>query len=332
MVYIYRKVVGDHKYYYLRASKRKAGKLVVKDIAYLGSSLESVKKSLDKLPKHSKEIRAAYRTINNFIESNRYAEKVRARKIKKDDFIGKEQLIEVEACKLHFITEFNKRDDLTKKEILKNFVIEFAFNTASIEGNTIKLNEARTFLEEGLTPKNKTLREIYDLQNTETVFFDIWQSEEKLGHELIQKIHAELMKNIDRRAGYRTYDVRVIRSNFDATPAQYVKTDMELLLKWFEKNKDELHPLVLASIFHHKFERIHPFMDGNGRTGRMLMNFILLKNNYPPIIIHSRERLNYLKALRNADKSNLTESKTEHYSELLKFVCSEMTYYWDVFL
>jgi Fic family protein len=331
MVYIYRKIIGDNKYYYLRASKRKAGKLIVKDIAYLGNSLEAVKKNLDKLPKHSKEIRAAYRTINNFIESNRYAEKIRAQKITKDDFIAKEQLIEVEACKLHFSTGFTKRDELTKKEILKNFVIEFAFNTASIEGNTIKLNEARTLLEDGLTPKNKTLREIYDLQNTEAVFFDILQSKEKLSHELIQKIHAELMKNIDRRTGYRTYDVRVIRSNFDATPAQYVKTDMDLLLKWFEKNKT-LHPLVLASIFHHKFERIHPFMDGNGRTGRMLMNFILLKNNYPPIIIHTRERQNYLKVLRFADKSNLIESKTEHYSELLKFVCSEMTYYWDVFL
>ena len=118
-------------------------------------------------------------------------------------------------------------------------------------------------------------------------------------------VHDKLLENIDERKGYRTTDIRVIRSNFDASPSKYVKTDMDLLLKWYHNNKDKLCPLVLALVFHHKFEKIHPFMDGNGRTGRMIMNFILLKNKFPPMIIHKKTRKEYLESMREADMSNL---------------------------
>jgi len=188
-------------------------------------------------------------------------------------------------------------------------------------------------LEEGMTPKNKTLREIYDLQNTEKIFFSILDANEDLSDEFIIKIHSGLMENIDARKGYRTADVRVIRANFKATPAPYVKTDMGLLLKWYQENKNKLHPLVLAIIFHHKFEKIHPFMDGNGRAGRMIMNYILIKNDYPPIIIHKKTRAEYLESLRKADKSDLTKALKDDYFQLVQFVADEITdSYWSIFL
>ena len=332
MVYIYKKTIGEKKYYYLRASQRKGDKIIVKDIAYLGISIEDVKNALEKLPKHSEQIRKAYKTINNFLESNRYLEKIQGLKLKKDKFIEYEKLLELEACKLHFNTDFKKNDELTKREILKNFVIEFAYNTTSIEGNTIKLNEVRSLLEEGLTPKNKTLREIYDLQNTEKVFLSLFELKEEINHELIQRIHSELLENIDARKSYRITEVRVIKANFKATPAPYVKADMDLLLKFYYENENKLHPLVLAAIFHHKFEKIHPFMDGNGRTGRMLLNYILLRNNYPPLIILNKERREYLDVLRKVDKINLTEID-ESYQFLVNFVSNQMIKnYWNIFL
>jgi Fic family protein len=331
MVYIYKKTVGGKEYYYLRASKRKGSKILVKDIAYLGSSINDVKNSLERLPKYAEDIRKAYKTINNFLESNRFIGKIRQLRLKKDDLLDK-YFTDVEACRLHYNSVFKKHDEITRKEILKNFIVEFAFNTTSIEGNTINLDEAKKLLEEGLAPKNKTLREIYDIQNTEKVFFSIFESDVELNHELIIKIHAGLVENIDLRTGYRKTDIRVIRSNFDATPAPYVKTDMDLLLRWYNENK-KIHPLVLAIVFHHKFEKIHPFADGNGRTGRMLMNFILLKNEYPPMIIHKKQRKMYLDALRIADKSNLKSFNKENYQELINFVAKEMTdTYWNLFL
>lgn len=332
MVYIYKKIIGNKSYYYLRASEKKGNKIVTKDLEYLGNSLEEARKALSNLPKHKEGIRKAYKTLKRFFESNHYLEKAESLKLKKDSFLDKKQA-EIEACRLHYNSVFQKNDWLTKKEILKNFIIEFAFNTTSIEGNTITLKEAKNLLGEGMTPKNKTLREIHDLQNTERIFFSILNSKEDLSNEFIINIHSGLMENIDARIGYRTTDVRVIRANFKATPAPYVKTDMDLLLKWYNENKNRLHPIVLATIFHHKFEKIHPFMDGNGRTGRILINYILVKKSYPPFIIHKKKRTEYLDALRKADKSDLTKALKEDYFSLIQFIVEELIYsYWNIFL
>jgi len=334
MVYLYKKPIGNKNYYYLRASEKKGKKSVTKDIAYLGNNIKEVRKNLEKLSQYKDEIRKAYHTIHIFLETNYYLEKIKELKLKKEEYL-QEKLEEIESCKLHFNKVFNLKDETTKKEVLKNFVIEFSFNTASIEGNTINLEEARNLLNEGLTPKDKTLREIYDLQNTEKVFFDLYNSnfKEELNHDLIIKIHDALLEGIDVRKGYRTTDVRVIKSNFDATPAPYVKTDVSLLLKWYALNRQKLHPFVLAVIFHHKLEKIHPFMDGNGRTGRMIMNYILMSKNYPPVIIHKKTRKEYLEAMRVADKSDFNKFDKKDYSELIDFCADEMTgSYWDLFL
>lgn len=332
MVYIYKKIIGEKAYYYLRASERKNKKVVAKDIAYLGSSLDDVKKSLENIPKYSEQIRKAYKTIHNFLESNRYLEKARELKLRKDEYL-KDNIYEIEACKIHYNSEYKKQEELTKQEIIKNFVVEFAYNTTSIEGNTIKLEEARNLLQDGITPKNKTLREVYDLQNTEKTFLKLLEVEEEVSDELIINIHKELMNNIDARVGYRTSDVRVIKANFKATPAPYVKIDMKLLIEWYNKNKEILHPLVLGTVFHHKFEKIHPFMDGNGRTGRMIFNYILIKHKYPPLIIHKKTRKEYLDSLRKADNSNLTIIKKEDYQKLINYTNNEMIdTYWNIFL
>lgn len=332
MVYIYKKVVAGRPYYYLRTSERRGTKVIAKDIAYLGNSIEEVKKALENFPQYKDKIRKGYKTIHNFLESNYYLEKAESLKLKKDEFLGK-KLVDVEACKIHYNNVFKKNDESTKKEIFRDFIIDFAFNTTSIEGNTITLQEARNLLIDGLTPKDKTLREIYDLQNTERIFLNLVEPEKEINHDTIINIHSGLMQNIDARIGYRRFDVRVIRANFKSTPAPYVKTDMDLLLKWYEQNKKKLHPLVLASIFHHKFEKIHPFMDGNGRTGRMLLNLVLMRNNYPPLIIHKKTRALYLEELRNSDNSNLTDAKKEHYAGLIQFTADELSSsYWGIFL
>ncbi len=332
MAYIYKKTIGKKEYYYLRASEKRGNKSVTKDLAYLGSNIEEVKKSLENLPKYKDEIRKAYKTIHNFLESNRFIDEVKKLKLKQDLFLG-EKLSEIEACNLHYLKGFQKLDSLTKQEILKNFLIEFAYNTTSIEGNTIKLQEAKKLLEEGKTPKNRTLREIYDLQNTEKVFFGIIKKKEEINHDFIIDIHKNLLENIDKRVCYRTQNVRVIKANFKSTPAPYVKTDMDLLLKWYQENKEKLHPLVLAIIFQHKFEKIHPFMDGNGRTGRMLLNYILIKNNYPPLVIKNKNREKYLKSMRKADNSDLFKTKIEDYYDLVQLISNEMIEsYWNIFL
>lgn len=331
MVYLYKKTVGGKPYYYLRASSTKNGKFVAKDIAYLGNSITKAKEELKKLTQFKDKIEKSYRKINLFLESNHYLEEAQKLKLKQDDFLKENQLT-VEACGLHYCKAFKKMDSTTKEEIMDNFLVEYAFNTTAIEGNTIGLKEARGLLEEGLTPKDKSLREIYDLQNTKKTFEKLDYSKE-ISHEFIKDIHAQLLENIDVRNDYRNRDIIVTKSRFKSSPFYRVESDMKELLNFYQANKKKLHPFVLAVIFHHKFEKIHPFMDGNGRTGRMIMNFILMKNDYPPVILQKKNRSSYLDALSQADQSSSRKAVPKDYVELVGLSSSELNEtYWNNFL
>lgn len=333
MVYIYKKKIGNKEYYYLRASVRNGSKIITKDIAYLGNDPNKIKNKLKTLPsKYSEQIRKTYKTIKKFTEVNYYLNKIKELKLKKNEYMSNDLFLNLESCKLHWNTKIKKLDKLTKEELMKNFIVEFSFNTTSLEGNTITLKEAYNLLIENKTPKSKVLREVYDIQNTESVFNHI-MSENKLTHKFICNIHDTLLENIDERKGYRYLDIRVFKSNFKSTPGEYVKEDMELLIKWYNKHENKVHPLILATIFHHKFEKIHPFMDGNGRTGRMLLNFILINKGFPPLLIRKTNRPKYLIVLGKADKSNINESKIIDYKPLIEFIASEYIYnYWNNFL
>lgn len=331
MAYIYKKTVGDKEYYYLRVSKRKGAKTYTKDIAYLGNSLDEAGQRIAELP--MKEIRAGYRTITRFLESNAFLEQARKLKLKQTPYLGKDLLEQSEACRLHWQKIVQKRNPLTRKEQLRHFAVEFAFNTTSLEGNAITLREAERLLTERITPKNRTLREVYDVQNVERVFFSLFEKPFELTHESIIATHKQLMEHIDVRTGYRTGDVRVFQSHFEATPAPFVRADMSLLLAWFSKNKALLHPLALAGIFHHKFEKIHPFFDGNGRAGRTFMNAILLNNGCPPVIVRKKNRVEYLDILSKADKAGLEKAPPPLFRALVEFLAEEqIDTYWNTFL
>ncbi len=335
MVYIHVKKIGEKKYYTLRISIRKNNKIIVKDLCNLGSDLSKIKiENLEK--KYKKEIRKSYRTIKKFLDSNYYLEKAKKLKAKKDPYLNKEQIDEINAIKLHYNSKFLKLDKLSQEDILENFLINFAVNSTSIEGNTINLRQAQRLFQEDLVPKNKTLREIYDLKNTKKVVNYLQDKKIKLAIKFIEEIHDMLLEGIDKRKGIRTHDIRIFKQPFKPSPAKYVKADLELLLKWYEKNKNKLHPLILAILFHHKFENIHPFSDGNGRTGRVLMNYILASFGYPPLIISRKFRKEYLDVMNEADgalKKGLTQVDKKYYEQLIEFVNFQLKMsYWDMFL
>ena len=329
MVYLYKKIVNGNPYYYLRLSKKIKGKIVVRDIAYLGNDISKIE---SKIPsKYKKEIRKAHRNIKKFIESEYYQKKIT--KLKDNSYLDKKLLREIEAVKLHFNNVFLKADKRTIEETYKNFLIDFAFNTTSMEGNTITLNEVDRLLRENLTPKNRTLREINDLKNTEKVFFELLDLKDEINHELIIHIHDSLIENVDERKGYRIHDIRVFKSNFEASPSKYIRADMNILLEWFKKNKAKLHPFVLASIFHQKFEKIHPFADGNGRTGRMIMIYILLEEKYPPFSVKKSNRGDYLDALKKGDYANIEDINPKCFKPISEYLAKELTgNYWNNFL
>ncbi len=335
MVYIHVKKVRGKRYYTLRMSVRKENEVITKDLCSLGDDLSKI--DLDKLEKKYKgKIRKSYKTLKNFLDKNIYLEKAKKQKAKRDDYLSKEQLEEVNAILLHYKNKFLKLHKLTQEEVFENFILNFAVNSTSIEGNTINLKEASDLFLRDKIPKNKTLREVYDLKNTKKVVLFLKEKAPKINEALIIKIHDMLLENIDKRKGFRTHEITIFGQPFKPSPARYVKADVKVLLDWYNKNKTKINPLILTTLFHHKFEKIHPFSDGNGRTGRVLMNLILDLAGYPPTIITKRFRDDYISAMNEADKAltkSLLNIDLENYKKLIDFSVLEFKgSYWDIFL
>jgi Fic family protein len=314
---------------------REGNRVITKDICNLGDDISKIKiENLEK--KYSKEIKKSYKTIKKFLETNYYLEKAKRLKIKENKYIPNEKLLELEAVLLHYNSKFLKLDNLTKKEIMENFAINFAVNSNSIEGNTITLKEAYNLIKEDITPKNRTLREVYELTNTKRAMDFLEGCKKDINSELIENIHDMLLENIDNRKGFRKHDIRILGQPFKPSPTAYIKSDLKMLLDWYEKSRNKIHPIALIILFHHKFENIHPFSDGNGRTGRILINYILSLNNYPPLIISMRFRKEYLNLMNQSDKilnKGLLNEDLKGYTQLVNFICSQFSMsYWDNFL
>ena len=334
MVYIHKKIIGNQTYYTLRISERNGNRVITKDICSLGTDLKKI--TLEKLEgKYHDAIRKSHKTLKRFLESNIYEEQIQQLKLKKYELLTKDALEIIEATKLHYNNRFLKLDNKTRTEILENFLIRFAVNSTAIEGNTINIKNATRLLQEDIIPKDHTMREVYDLTNTKKVFYELLQIHPELSIKLIIDIHDKLLEGIDNRKGFRNHDIHIFGQPFKPTPAQYINADMKLLLEWYINNKKRLHPFVLAVLFHHKFESIHPFSDGNGRTGRMLMNHILILNKYPPVVVNRKDRKEYLDTMSIADKAIKKSliSIDITYDKLTSFVSYQLQQsYWDIFL
>jgi len=187
--------------------------------------------------------------------------------------------------------------------------IEFTYNSNAIEGNTLSLRETQLVIQEGITVGGKSLKEHLEAKNhPEAIDYveKLAQQETTIEQEDIQKVHALLMRGIDdQNAGkYRTGQVRVAGATFMPPPASKINAKIAELLQTLSQNPEELRPIELAAFFHHRLVYIHPFIDGNGRTARLLMNVILMKNWYPFTVLLKVDRPKYLRVLSEADNGS----------------------------
>lgn len=209
--------------------------------------------------------------------------------------------------------------------IAQKFREDWTYNTNAIEGNTMTLQETAFFLREGLTVKGRTLKEHLEMINhAEAVdFLKDAIKHRDLTEGLIKEFHAMLFSGIKTLAGgvpvipgaYKTKDNHVLTASgiiHHYAPATQVSAEMENLINWYNDSKLKMHPIELAALFHHRFVAIHPFPDGNGRVSRLCMNYILMKNGYPPAIIRKENRWDYYTALEEADNN-----KTEAFVQLV---------------
>ncbi len=197
------------------------------------------------------------------------------------------------------------------EDVIDRFTVNFTYESNAIEGNSLTLKDVTMILHEKKAVKGKDLREIYETLNTREAMELVFNKQFAVNEQDIIKLHNILVKDTGVAAGYKQFPNFLVGRDVETTPPEKIQEAMKNLIAWYNNTKN-LHPLQKAAIFHAKFEKIHPFEDGNGRTGRLLINIILLNHNYPPLIIRKTQRLSYFSALEAFDKN--------HEDKLFRFV------------
>jgi len=209
---------------------------------------------------------------------------------------------------------YKKIIDKTPLEIflknLRTFGIRFTHHSNKIEGSTLSLREVEAVIDNGILPHDKPVNDVIETKAHMKVYEEMINSTEELSIDLICEWHKELFQMTKPNiAGFiRDYYVGISGSNYEPpmTKIEIVHL-LDELFKWYNKKKDVLNPVFIASIMHYRFIAIHPFGDGNGRMTRLMTNYILYKNDWPMFDIDPKIRIQYYNALEKADKKEDNE-------------------------
>jgi len=259
------RIIKKRGYFYLQHSFRKDGKVVTEE-KYLG---KEIPKNIGRL------------------------------KIVLEEKAKQELYKKLEKIKGNFQKEWVRYPETVKNKIFEELAIAFTYNTNAIEGSAITLEEAREILHDKIAP-NKPLRDVKETEKHYYIFLKMLNKKEKLANNLLLKWHKEVFgeTKADIAGKYRDYLVRI--GDYRAPDWQDVKNLMNKLIIFI--NKAKINPVELSARAHYKFEKIHPFGDGNGRIGRLLINYILWHNNYPMLVIEYKKRRSYYKALQKNEE------------------------------
>lgn len=263
---ILRRKKGKRAYYYLQHSFRDGGKVVTKE-KYLGKEV----------PQDIEGVKSA------FLENCCKAGLLRS----------------FENVSRSFRLEWQKYPESMKEKSKEQIAIAFTYNTNAIEGSKITLPETRELLENEIAP-NKPLRDIKETEAHAKVFLEMLKKKDDFSIGLVLAWHKELFQNTKPDIAGKFREYRVSVGNYVAPDWQDVWPLMDSLALRHNENKN-MNPVELAARSHYKFEKIHPFGDGNGRVGRLMMNYILWHSGYPMLIIEYKKRKAYYRALEGTE-------------------------------
>lgn len=202
-------------------------------------------------------------------------------------------------------------NQLQLKKMEEYFNLNYTYESNRIEGNTLTLQETYLVVNDGITVGGKSVREHLEaINHAEAISYlgEIIQKKAVFSERVLKEIHYLILKGIDREnAGvYRTIGVRISGSAHLPPEPYLLNPLMEEVFVYYRENKSVLHPVILAAEMHERIVRIHPFIDGNGRTCRLIMNLILMQHGYPIANIKGEleNRLRYYNALETASEDN----------------------------
>ncbi|MGE0793338.1 MAG: Fic family protein, partial [Candidatus Woesearchaeota archaeon] len=278
MVYLRTKFVSGKEYFYLIHSVRIEGK-----VKKIEKSIGTKKPSEKELEKLKEEFLVGINSKNWLV-------------------LTQEEYTKIEEIKK------TKSEKLTNEQLM-DFCVNFTYSTNAIEDNSLSKHETRELLENDKSV-DKPFKDQVESVAHKNVFMEMVNCKEDLSVDLIKKWHYDLF-NFSKKelAGkYRDRNVRV--AQFKAPHYLDLSFLMNDFVKWFKissRGSASLHPVELAALTHLKFVKIHPFLDGNGRIGRLLLNFVLHKFGYPMMTVEYKDRYSYYKALDEFDETQEEE-------------------------
>jgi Fic family protein len=216
------------------------------------------------------------------------------------------------------------------KRLSEDFMIDYTYHSNAIEGSTLTLDETAVVLKDGITIAKKPLRHHLEAIGHRDAYYyveDLVKNKVAFDEKTIKEIHSLVLIDggLDRGV-YRNVPVRV--GAFHPCQPYEVPIQMERLMAEYAADMQKLHAVERVALFHLKFETTHPFIDGNGRVGRLLLNFDLMKENYPPVNIKFTDRDRYYDCFNHYRNNNNDPSKMiELVSE---YVIAELKRYIDI--
>ena len=281
---------GKSRKYYLAHSFRE-GKRVIKIRRYLGTNLS--KAEIEKLRIRAEDI------IRQQIQSYKLIADPLKHKLSNRE--------------LSLVKKLEASIDINVKHLSKQdwqlFTELFTYNTNAIEGSEVNFNEVKNILEENHWPQDVKKEDISETYGVAQAIEFIRKNKDHVSIALIKKLHLIVFRNSKQFAGkLRPKGIEVvIRDGLGnivhvGAPSNRIIGLLQELVEWYNLNKNKLPGLVLAAVVHNQFENIHPFEDGNGRVGRLLMNNILLKHKLPPVNIDFNNRREYYNSLQAYEK------------------------------
>jgi fido (protein-threonine AMPylation protein) len=193
----------------------------------------------------------------------------------------------------------------------EKFEVSYIQGTVFIEGNTMSLTDAYNLYVQGISPNDKTLREINEVQNFKKVVAYRNSYRGKVTLDFIKNLHSFIMSNIDEHSAgafRRIDDIMIAGCELRLCPSELIEHELgEAINRYYRHLDSDHHPFEEAVLFHHQFETIHPFADGNGRVGREIFNYMLMKEKYPRLLFMGENKQNYHKALSLGDEDKFAD-------------------------
>lgn len=255
--------------------------------------------------------------------SNKLKElKLEEYKVYNDDYIDANKLEIIDDFREVYYNHLKKLPVTIQNQEKEDFVIRFTYNSNAIEGNRLTLRETYIAIKEKQIPSGARPKDYNEALNGNECLAYLKNYNGKLTLEFIEKMNEILTKNtgVVYPGRIRFFPVKIMGADFVPPDEKDVKKLLNKMVKFYYENKRKLHPFVLACLVHAQFVEIHPFEDGNGRTGRALMNWILLQAKYPMVYIPLKSRQKYYEAI---DKHNIKKYK-EYCNGIFEIVLEQL--------